>query len=264
MSTSYRNYLKELYQSRKTKNKAYSLVAFSRDAGFKSYHMYDILSGRYGLSPKRALSVAQNLKLSRMQIEEFMALVEAEYSRSDIEREIAQNRLKEIKLSSEHTICEQDLSSPDDWFYISTLLELSRQSAKPLTITRICRELGWDLIEALKGIEVFKAFMSKNTTNQKMLSLQNKPAKKSEPIRRYHKKMLSIATKAIEDIPTEKRFFSSFNVNLTQEEYTNLTTEIAAFIRKKVAQVSNNEAADEDIKRHLHAINLQIIPLQKD
>lgn len=268
MEENYRDFLKKLYLSRKTKNPLYSLAAYSRDAGFKSYHMNDIINGRYGLSPKRAKVVAQNLKLSEEKKELFLSLVELENPKSPIDRHLAEERVRELLLSTEAIFSAEENPQLGDWYYLAAY-ELSRQSSRTLQVEDLMSRLGLTIEQAesaLAEIENLKKPLATNSedaqspeTSRAMISVQSKNNGPSTTIRRFHKQMILKSIASMEADPVEERCFSSFNVNLTKEEYVNLSNEVKAFIRKKIHQYQDSESSDQ----RLYALNLQIFPLEK-
>ncbi len=259
MSKDYREFLKEIYVSRKIKNPRYSLVAFSRDAGFKSYHMSDILSGRYGLSPKRALHVAQNLKLKDVSKEEFLALVNLAYNKSPIDKKIAEEKLSSLKMGLEKTVTDKDCSFFKDWFYLAAF-EVFRKNGKIVDAQTLSDVLGISLAEANQVIQTLSPFVSSFEVNGvEVLSLQTQSAISSTVLRQFHRQMIEKSLISMEKDPMSERHFTSFNVYLNDEQYLNLTTEIRAFIRKKISQYQDTNSGDE----RLYAINMQVFPLEK-
>lgn len=262
MQKSYRELLKELYLLRKRRNSSYSLVAFSRDAGFKSYHMNDIISGRYGLSPARAIKVAEHLKMSEFMKEEFLTLVHMESARSPIEKKAAMDKLESLKYSADRVISVEEFNPISKWFYLA-VLELLRKYEVCPSYEEISEKLGIsvdqarDCIEKLKSAGILSFADGRIELKFELLTIKSQP---SEVIRSFHKEMINKAVDSMESVDFKKRYIGSYNVLLTQEEYNNLVVELTSFIRKTTVDRQKNA----DAHSKLHAINLQVFPLEKN
>ena len=260
MIQNYRDFLKKIYEARKAKNPGYSLVAFSRDAGFKSYHMNDIICGRYGLSPKRALVVAKNLKLSQLRKEEFLTLVQRDYAKSPIDKAMAEEKLKKLKMSADKTITDKVLPINSDWFYLATY-EIFRKAQTTLTSEDVSKELSISVEDAQRAIEALPLLrnpQAKENKKVEILSVQTDTPSPSAILQKYHTQMIEKSLVSMKSDPVQERHFSSFNVYLTHDQYVNFTTELCGFIRNKILQYQESQDKNE----RLYAINVQTFPLQ--
>lgn len=90
----YRSVLKFEYNLKIQKNKSYSLRAFARDLQITPSRLSEILSGKQGLSPQKALHLAKQLKYNKKKSEWFCNLVSSEYSRSPYIKAQAKEKLR--------------------------------------------------------------------------------------------------------------------------------------------------------------------------
>lgn len=261
---SYRKILKDIFESRKIQNPSYSIAAFSRDAGYNSYHISDVIKGRYNLSSKSAAKVAKNLKMPTELYAEFMHLVELEYSRSPIEKNIALEKLGKLRYSIDKNIDLSDFDALSEWYYFA-IAELARHPNFIVDSKYISKKIGITDEQASLAIAKLKQYgilvKDKNGdygVSYEILSVKSNAPSKS--IRNFHKAMLKKSLDSIEDFSINERHLTSFNALLTQEEYNLLSNEISAYVQNFIYKIQKNP----NRKSRLYAINIQLHPHSKD
>lgn len=265
MTKSYRQILKDLYEEKKSNNPAYSLVAFSRDAGFKSYHLTDVIKGRYGLSVASATRVAAHLKMPHHLKEEFLNLVLFESARSPYERARAKEKINNLKYQSDKVITDCEFNLISEWYHLA-ILELAQREDFDGHPEKIALQLDISAAiarEAMKNLES-TGLLQKDQQNRyhvdyEVLSVMTKKDNiSSMTIQSFHSQMIAKGLATMKSVDISKRFFNSFNVNLTREEYMNLTVEVSSFILKKISFIQKKKID----RSQLYALNLQIFPLE--
>ncbi|MBY0315087.1 MAG: TIGR02147 family protein [Bdellovibrionales bacterium] len=262
MESTYRDILSSIYTTRRKKNRSYSLAAFSRDCGFESYHISDIIKGRYGLSLRSAEKVANRLRMPADIRCEFLDLVQMEVAKSPVDREIAKSQLKQLRYRSDKIISADEFQQVGEWYHFA-ICELARKPQEELDPQDLSERLEITVKQAKDAVETLcrLGILMKNrsrgyTVDYKVLKYQTNTT--PNKIRTYHKDIISKALVAMEREPVDQRFFSTFNGLLTEAEYQSLTEDIAAFIRKRLSEVQN-----EDRKHsHLYSVGFQVCPLE--
>ncbi len=265
MSRTYRDILREVYESKKKRNPSYSLVAYSRDAGFKSYHMSDILASRYNLSIKRAHDVAKNLKFNDILSAEFINLVIIEHSKNPEHVKEARERLASTHEKPIHLINDDDFSPLSEWYYMA-LIELFRNKDNyNLSIPQISDRLSIPEEIIVKAIEQLcsSQILQKTEDGLGLITKMDFVAVRtskvgSTVIRKYHKQILTKAFEAIDTFSTQNRYLQSFNVTMDDQDYQSLCNDVADFIKNRIAQIQQIEP-----KGSVHAISFQVFPLEK-
>lgn len=263
MEENYVDILKTIYNNRKKKNPAYSISKFSKDAGFKSYHMSDVFSGRYGLSLKRAVLVAENLQMSETVKRKFLRLVKDASAKSKEDKSQVEYNKNQLTYTSDRHMSLDEFHLLSDWYYFA-LIELIRKLPKeynPYMLYEkldISKEQCQIAIDTLLKLNYLKQENNFIEVNHELISVTNDTP--SEDIRRYHRTMIAKSLQKMETLPIEKRFFSSFNLNLSCENYKDFHEELSAFIRKKILSYQK-DSTDAQL---LHTFNFQLFPLEKD
>lgn len=75
-------------------------------------------------------------------------------------------------------------------------------------------------------------------------------------IRAYHRSMLGLAQQSLE-LPVSDRFISGLTVNLTPEEYEELTSEVTAFLRRIMARHRGSSGG------RVFQVQLQVFPMTR-
>lgn len=261
---SYRKILMDIFESRKIQNPSYSIAAFSRDAGYKSYHISDIIKGRYGLSTSSAAKVAKNLKMPTDLYAEFMHLVELEYSKSPIANNIALEKLEKLRYTIDKKIDLNDFDALSEWYYFA-IAELARHPSFLPEEKYISKKLGITEEQSIQAISKLKQYgiLVKNkrgdySVSHEMLSVSSNTPSKS--IRNFHKAMLKKSLDSIEAFSINERHLTSFNALLTKEEYNLLSNELSAYVQNFIHKIQKNPKNSS----RLYAINIQLHPYSKD
>lgn len=263
MERSYRDLLKEVFEQRKKQDPSYTILKYSQDAGFVSYHMSDILRGRYGLSRPAALKLVENLKFSHLAKEEFLARVELETGKSPHEKALALEKLENINRLADHSVCIDDYSFTSEWYYLA-IIELARREDFKNDPQWLSERLGLSLetaelaLEKLLSTKILNLENDRITVNFELFGVKAKGP--SELIRKIHRSMIGKSLEAMESVPVEQRTFSSFNVLLSEEEYNSFKEDVLAFVRKSILLRQKQQKSDSK----LYSINLQIFPLEQN
>lgn len=115
----FEGYLSNVLETRQLKNPAYTISAFARQLGLPPSRLSEILKGKIGISVKRAMDIADTLKLSEKDKEFFVHLVQAEHDRNPLQRQKAQDKISDFY--DKYTPLEEGKIS--NWYHLA-LLEL--------------------------------------------------------------------------------------------------------------------------------------------
>jgi uncharacterized protein (TIGR02147 family) len=214
----YRTILLEHLQRRQFSNGAYSLRAFARDLKLSPASMSLILSGKQGLSIKSATTVSEKLALSSSEKELFLISVQELHGRSPGERQIARQRLTQVKLKFK-TESESLLSN---WLNIPLLEYLRSHPDTSEThlaaVFQVSPEQIHFYLGELKEKKILKKVKNKWVVISHYMSFGD--AAPSRQIKTFHLESLKQAAKAIEEQGINERLASStfFNINPRTKE----------------------------------------------
>lgn len=217
--TSFREILLTELQNRQKKNPNYSMRAFARDLGMKQSSLFDVLSGRIGMSVKTALKVTENFGFNPVEKQYFCDLVARHHSRSKLQRQLAEDRLKKIWSSiDQKIISDSQIQYISKWYY-PVILEIAGLYQGQVDITTISKHLNLDLKEIKHAVLALQKLGLLNVEGTKVsVAINYYKIEKTIPsdvIRSFHKSTLDMAKIKIETEPLQKRKFLStvFSVN---------------------------------------------------
>ncbi len=258
--------LESIYAERKLRNSSYSVMAFSRDAGFKSYHMSDILKGRYSLSYKKANDVAENLKMEDGVKNKFIFLTTVAHSRNQTEVEFAKKQLEKFSLAPDFYLDIETFDLISSWEYLA-ILELARRNDFVCTAEAVAQQLSISEDSAgaflNKLIELDLIHPNSQVVNDKrMVYLLNQT--KSESIRSYHKQSLEKAVEALENMETFERYAFTQNYSLTSDEYNEVSKRIHETVTEYFMEIQNTKPKQRDeVKDRLYCFTSCLFPLEQ-
>lgn len=261
----YVDFLKKIYMTRKTLNPSYSLVCFSRDAGFSSNHIYDVFIGRYGLSPKRAKDVAKSLKLTEKQSLHFVLLVTSETARSPRDRKFAQQKLNEILNSDSEFLSEEAFKVMSEWHYLAIMVMTHHPEAqsnpdwyaKRLGLSQDVVKRAIDKLQHLELIRKDSKGFYKTQKRRFEVYATNMP---SQSIQAYHSEIIQKALNSVMSADPETRFLNSHTLFLDKASYKDVVSEIKEFTTDLIKRYASQEVP---VKSKIHALALQLFPLEK-
>jgi uncharacterized protein (TIGR02147 family) len=223
-SPDYRDVLLDELHKRQNRRPKYSLRAFARDIGVKAATLSDVLKGRYGLSPDKALKIAERLGFTDDHKAYFRDLVAAKHARSSAAREAASRRVHALRPRLQYQILqESQLLAHSSWEFPAvrqfirlkdgdvTLQELSRR-------LRIPRQKVADVVDGLVTLGLLERDGSR--FKMKDANLRSDSPVPSAAIRSLHKSILHLAGERIETepIPERKYLSSVFTVKASRIE----------------------------------------------
>jgi uncharacterized protein (TIGR02147 family) len=207
-NTDFRQVLIDAYEERSARRKSYSIRAFARDLGIRHSTLSAIMRGLHGMSGNLAREISAKLNLSKRETEYFVALVDSKHARSKLVRDEAKQKL--LKLTSARAP-EKIIDSAhflSTWVYPATLelvsLGSSRVDAdfisKRLKISKPKAEEALMLLLSLGLIKKMDSGFAR--VKEHLVATGNTP----KPIlRQFHKQILDLGKKAIDEQPIEQR-----------------------------------------------------------
>jgi uncharacterized protein (TIGR02147 family) len=243
----YREWLAEIYEQTRVRNKNYSLRAFAHRLGVSPGAMSQILSGKRALSYKTASRMAQKLQLPS---QDRSALFES------------------LTGNAKHLGCEIDveysrLSSDifeviSDWFYfpILCLVEISNGRIDFDQISRrlgIARELAVAAFFRLKRLGLLENDERGKYIPKKSLCTTNDIP--DEAIRKYHSRVLHKADESLNKDDVAERSFSAMTIALNSADLPEAKAKIDKF-RRHLAQF-----LERGKKKRVYKLAIQLFPV---
>ena len=278
-SNSASDFLKELRKSYEESYKEHSLEEFAALLGLSSSALaHHYISGRRGIKPGVAESIAQNLGLVKLKKKIWYCLAELSYARSTESKEEINKKL--LSLKSEYS--QQGINKSDsvsyrnffrDWvpavvFEIlankqvaMTIDEIQAVSGIKITRPRIKQAL--EILTSLEALEVSKSQENKTavaTYRAKMRHLDFGDGVAELEAELYHLSVLDLAKVALGDLHYLDREFSSLTLSVKSDDKKEIFRRTTEFLRSLASEFDIKEADDKDVLQ----VNLQMFKICGD
>lgn len=196
----YLRILRSELESRKSKNKRYSLRAFSKFLGINHATLSQIMSRKKGLSLKMAIKISQRLQLDSLEKNKFLTSVTKCFSRNPTKRVEAQEKLNTLAKHKKMTITKHDeIPTINHWSHVAVFEVIL--TAKANTQAEISKVLDIPEIKVAGVLNTLQelAFISETDGHWHSLrpTIHTTNDIPNEAIAQYH---ASICTKAAETI----------------------------------------------------------------
>lgn len=258
----YREFLKEEYCRRRSRNSGYSLRAFARDLGLSYSRLNESINYKKGLSAKAAEKIAKSLSLTNTEREILISLVEAAHGRSKASRQLAKEKLQSILKAVEPLVLSREAFQFISNWYHYAILELIRVNGFEYNPAWIAERLGITPTEVKVAISRLKKM---NLLAEKMglpVSTQDFVASTtdlpSEGLKVHHDQLLDLAKAAIYLQPLEERDFSSITMAFNKKDMPKAKQMIKAFRRNFYREMNVSDEKDT-----VYAITVQFFQLDK-
>lgn len=253
--------LNEDFERRKSRNASYSRRAYARDLGIPAPKLSEYLSGKCGLSRKKAAEIAKRLNLGSHETEIFLNSVDAAHARIKTGRESARQRLSMLLSGPPNTLDAATFQGMRDWYHVA-ILELIETDAFRGDVKWIAAVLGIteeQTAQALRNLETLKMIQRKrNGWIQTGADFQTTPDVASTAVREYHRQMLKLTIERFEAVEMESRELSSAVFAMDRA----LLPELKKLLRRQHKEVAVLLASGTK-KDSVYALNNQLIPLTR-
>lgn len=227
----FEGYLSNVLETRQVKNPAYTISAFARQLGLPPSRLSEILKGKIGISVKRAMDIADILKLSEKDKEFFINLVQAEHDRNPLQRQKAQDKISDFynkyipieagKISNWYQLALLELISLDENLAMDELASRLGLSEE-ITDTSIQELLA---MGAINKSETLKGFTIVDTNRETAMDIP------SESVKQLNEQILSKAAKELRLQDVSNRDFSIAVFGFNKEQLPMAKERIKQFRR---------------------------------
>ena len=263
----YRQFLKNLYQTRKATLAAYSYRQFSQDLGFQfSNYIHLVIQKKRNLSEESIRKIKLALPWSAHEKKYFHEMVLLNQCEDPKKKQELALKIQKT-LEKNRTLIGQDQYAYFSHWYLPVIREI-------ISLKRFVTHLSWiaktlriqigedKIAQALKVLERLKMIVSvPGGWKQSREHLSTEPEVASEMILGYHRQMIELSRLAI-DFPASVRDFSAMTMSLSEEQWT--------WVKKRVVEFRDElqqelQASSANASPSLVAqINLQLFRLTHD
>ncbi len=248
----YREFLRDYYQSKKAKNPAFSLRAFSDKIGFKAKDFISrVMQGNKNLSAQSIQKISTGLKFGKRESAFFEDLVWFNQSETMEEKnrwfEKMQNELKIVRFAEgQHQLAFYQYQVYSHWRHL-VIRSLIGMYGFQGDFEKLAKSVHPKISveEAKESVELLEKCNLIQQKEDGSYELVNKDITTGDrtsriALRGFHQRCLALGAESIDRDPPNTRNISGLTLGISQEGYEKIVERLSAF-RKEIAQI-----ADED------------------
>lgn len=263
----YRNFLKDMFQFRKIKDRYFSYRYFSNRSGFSSPNFLKlVMEDLRNLTVTSIAKVAKGFGLKKQEREFFENLVLMNQSNSHDEKNHYYKKMISVKgYADAHKIDKASFTYFSKWYYpvIREIIILHKDHDTPEKIANLLNpKISVKEAErAIKLLEDLQLIRKSKTGKWEQCSsvVSTGPEVKSLIVGNFHREMIKLASESIDRHPSEKRDISAITLGINKDKIAEIKSRIAAFRKELLNYACDNENPDQVMQ-----INIQAFPLTND
>lgn len=264
----YRQFLKNLFEFKKSQATSFSHRLFARLAGLKSSNFLKlVIDGKRNLSLKGISQFAKAFKLSAKETDFFQNLVLFNQSATTEEKNRYFEKILQSKSYHEVKHLEASQYAYFSNWYLVALRELVRLPGFREDPNWINRKLKIKLApsEVKKALEVLLELkLIRRDTHQKLHQTDQKLVTPSEiadlTVLNFHREMMRKAMESLETSRTVHRDISALTLTVTKEQYLKIRERLAQVRREILALASEGQSPEAVYQLNLQLFNLSDVP----
>ena len=259
----YRKYLVREFEVRSQRNPRYSLRAFARDLEVQPSRLSEAMRGQRGLSRDSASRIARNLQLSPSETEYFVAMVEAQHSRSVAGKLKARSECRNLQAMKGFSEVDLDrFKIVADWYHFA-IVEMTDTKGFRSNPSWIAKRLGISESQAECAIRRLMnfGFLEKDESGRLKRSLADFSIAGGIPsreIRNHHHQILNKAKDALESVPMELREYAAITMAIDLEKLAEAKEKLKLLRRDFCKSVQRDGE-----KNSVYCLAVQFFPLER-
>lgn len=262
----YRDFLRDLFDKRKTDNPFYSYRLFSQKAGFKSPNFLKLVAdGKRNLTKESVYRVAKAFGLNKSESDYLENLVFLNQSKTLDEKNLYLSRVMRHRIKCDPKLLESSEYEYYSQWYNPVVLELITLPGCVVDYEQIAAQVLPAIApaEARKSVELLcrLGLVTKKddgTFVKASSSFTTGPQVRSVAVANYHKAMMARASESIERVPAQKRDVSSVTVAVSEETFRMIREKLQR-MRREILELAETETNADRVLQ----LNLQLFPLSE-
>ncbi len=264
----YREYLQAMIRYLRATQRGFSYRNFARRAGYNSPNFLKLVAeGKRNLSTESIRRFSRGLGLTPEEAGGFEALVLLNQARTDEERNLHYQRLREPRRGSvPATQMERDQYEVYSLWYGIPIRELLLREdfvEDPKWIAKQFRRRlrPGEAAHALRLLERTGLALrdAEGRLRPADVKLETPPNVQSLAVRNYHRSILLRAGESLDGVPVHERNVTSLTFNLSRKQYESLCERLSEFRQKLLDEIE--DAPPEKDRREVHAVAFMVVPL---
>jgi uncharacterized protein (TIGR02147 family) len=262
----FRNYLKDFYLERRSKDRKFSIRFFARRAGLRSQnYLKVVMDGRRSLTPRNLPKFIKGLGLVGYQAEYFEALVNLNQARDQIEQRTYLDRLEHLqKKKTAHTLTGDQLDFFSCWYHLAIFEMACQENFQPnpkLISQRLRGRVTTEQVQDSLDL-MFRTGILRKEGDDKIVPVASKISSSDQVSpthnRKLHEAFIKLAQEALQNDAVEEREARSLTVGLTVDQVPLFRAKLREFQREMNTVFSTGNGTD------IYQLNLQFFKLTKN
>lgn len=264
--TDFRQYLLDYFQTKKEFTPCFSLQLFANKAGFKARDfILRVMKGSRNLSQSSILMLSKAMSFSEKETDYFVNLVGFNQARTIGEKDHYFRKLSTVCPHGRHQKLRDDqFGYFSEWYHtvlrsVLPVMDFKDDHGRigafcdpPISVVQVRKSLGLLLDLGL----LKKNRQGKYSVTSPALTTGDEV--KSVALGRFHKKMLELASRAIDAIPAEQRDISGVTMSLSKQGFNKVKERTRAF-RQEVLQIAEHDKEED----RAYQLAVQFFPVTK-
>lgn len=264
----YRLFLGDYYEEKKSSSPTFSYQNFSQKAGFSSKSfLFNVIKGKKTLSRASVVKLSIAMGLSKTEAAFFENLVYFNQAPNYTERNFYFEKLNALhpvttEASVARNLRKDQFEFYSQWYHtvvrslidlypsISNPQEIARMIYPPVSVRQIQKSidllLRLGLIKKLEG-GTYTICSKILSTGQEVQSLG---------LQQFHLTNMGIASKALQELPKNRRNFSGLTLGISYETYEKICRELETFQEKIMSIAERDEHSD-----NVYQLNFHLFPV---
>jgi uncharacterized protein (TIGR02147 family) len=262
----YRLFLKEYYRWNKAATRGFSHRLMARSLGFTSTNFLKlVMDGKRNLSKDSLKKITSGLDLNKQEVEYFSYLVFFSQARTPIDKNYFFGLLAAMRGKKNIASLTPDQFEYFSEWYHPVVRELVAGKSDPLDFDALSSGIRWNLSASKirKSVEVLKRLnlialdeQHRYVFSSPLINTDNEL--NSFAVRRYHKEVLNIAQKLIDEATMSEREYSHLTVKISPEGFAKIKQRLQDFREELLEMVSLDREA-----LGVYHVNFQFYPITK-
>lgn len=264
----YRKFLGDYYSENKTSRSTFSYQNFSRKAGFSSKSfMFNVIKGIKNLSRASVVKICEALELSKTEASYFENLVYFNQALNFTERNFYYEKLNAIhpvtaEAGNARRLRKDQYEFYSNWYHVvvRSLIDLYPDEAKnysqiaKMVYPAIKPKQAQKSIELLLRLGLIEKKNGVYKINSKILSTGNEV--ESLAIQHFHLACMELASKALRELPRDKRNISGLTLGISPKAYEKIC-EIILSTQQKILEIAEKDTDSDNV----YQFNFQLFPV---
>jgi uncharacterized protein (TIGR02147 family) len=243
-------------ESRKEKNRRYSLRTFAKSMGISPSFLSDVLKGKRGIRETKAREIALRLGWSLEETERFTSAAGLKYTFDKATSELLQSKVRNQNRVF-YRAPMTHLSRLNRWYH-DAIVELTYTKGFRSDAAWISKRLGIKETEAQRAIADLKRAGLLELKKGRLVKTQNNtviPDHPSDVLKRLHLESLELARNSILHHPEPTRYTRGMTMAIDPKKLAEANRRMSAFLRELMTFLEEGE------RTSVYHLALQLFPL---